>query len=286
MKRLLPILAVIPLALAACTDAEDAAAPISSEVATTTSSTAPEGPVEVDLGEPIHLVQDANGPRDITVTLDDINASTECSSGFNDYAEPQEGGYYITITGSMDVKESSTNFSVDETWMTGTTEDGHAIQFEPAFGCNHASDAKPGYQSFDDPINQGQKAKGILEFWAPELPATLTYKEPYEPVAYQWGVAPPKDNAYPTATAQEQQDTAAEEQPAAALDPDPAPAPDPATIPYADGGTCPAYKCGYGHDENGNPNPSSGEIQTKNGCDAGYINDPELCAAVADIEVP
>lgn len=56
MKRLLPILAVIPLALAACTDAEDAAAPISSEVATTTSSTAPEGPVEVDLGEPIHLV--------------------------------------------------------------------------------------------------------------------------------------------------------------------------------------------------------------------------------------
>lgn len=64
------------------------------------------------------------------------------------------------------------------------------------------------------------------------------------------------------------------------------PDPDPATIPYADGGTCPAYKCGYGHDENGNPNPSSGEIQTKNGCDAGYINDPELCASVADIEVP
>ena len=64
------------------------------------------------------------------------------------------------------------------------------------------------------------------------------------------------------------------------------PSPDPATIPYADGGTCPAYKCGYGHDENGNPNPSSGEIQTKNGCDAGYINDPELCASVADIEAP
>lgn len=79
-------------------------------------------------------------------------------------------------------------------------------------------------------------------------------------------------------------DCALPPQEAANLDPDPAP--DPATIPYADGGTCPAYKCGYGHDENGNPNPSSGEIQTKNGCDAGYINDPELCAAVADIEVP
>lgn len=51
-------------------------------------------------------------------------------------------------------------------------------------------------------------------------------------------------------------------------------------IPVADGGTCPAARCGYGHDANGNPNPSSGEIQTKHGCDEGYITDPTLCAAV------
>lgn len=58
--------------------------------------------------------------------------------------------------------------------------------------------------------------------------------------------------------------------------------PDPATIPYADGGTCPAYLCGYGHDENGNPNPTSGELQTQHGCEEGYITDPELFAAVAE----
>ena len=40
------------------------------------------------------------------------------------------------------------------------------------------------------------------------------------------------------------------------------PGPDPAEIPYADGGTCPAYKCGYGHDDDGNPNPSNSEIQS------------------------
>lgn len=62
--------------------------------------------------------------------------------------------------------------------------------------------------------------------------------------------------------------------------------PNPATIPYADGGTCPAAICGYGHDEYGNRNPSSGEIQAKDGCDKGYITDPELCAAVAHIKVP
>lgn len=31
--------------------------------------------------------------------------------------------------------------------------------------------------------------------------------------------------------------------------------------PYTEGGTCPAYLCGYGHDENGKPRPSNAEIQ-------------------------
>lgn len=53
---------------------------------------------------------------------------------------------------------------------------------------------------------------------------------------------------------------------------------DPSKVPFADGGTCPAYKCGYGHDEHGNPNPSSGELQFQYGCEQGYI-DPSECAA-------
>jgi len=57
-----------------------------------------------------------------------------------------------------------------------------------------------------------------------------------------------------------------------------------ANIPYADGGTCPAYKCGYGTNSQGEPNPSSGELQAFHGCQAGYIDDPELCDAVAWVE--
>lgn len=44
---------------------------------------------------------------------------------------------------------------------------------------------------------------------------------------------------------------------------------------------CPNYLCGYGVDANGNPNPTSGEIQTMDGCEQGYITDPSLCSAVA-----
>lgn len=56
------------------------------------------------------------------------------------------------------------------------------------------------------------------------------------------------------------------------------PGPDPATIPYSDGGTCPAYKCGYGHDENGNPNPSNSEIQSW-WSDCTATNTAEYCRA-------
>lgn len=59
--------------------------------------------------------------------------------------------------------------------------------------------------------------------------------------------------------------------------------PDPATIPFADGGTCAAAVCGYGHDEDGNRNPSSGEIQGRHGCQSGYIDDPEYCAAIEGV---
>lgn len=53
-----------------------------------------------------------------------------------------------------------------------------------------------------------------------------------------------------------------------------------AEVPYADGGHCAAAICGYGHDENGNPNPSSGELQTMDGCEVGYITDQDLCSQV------
>lgn len=49
-------------------------------------------------------------------------------------------------------------------------------------------------------------------------------------------------------------------------------------VPYADGGTCPAYLCGYGTDDAGNPNPTNGEIQSWfNDCLA--ANTAEYCRA-------
>lgn len=58
-----------------------------------------------------------------------------------------------------------------------------------------------------------------------------------------------------------------------------------APLPPADSDSaCAAAICGYGTNSQGQPNPTSGEIQTLDGCQRGYITDPELCAAVEWVE--
>lgn len=58
-----------------------------------------------------------------------------------------------------------------------------------------------------------------------------------------------------------------------------------APLPSADSDSwCAAAICGYGTNSQGQPNPTSGEIQTLDSCQRGWITDPELCAAVAWVE--
>ncbi|TNL95655.1 hypothetical protein FHE74_09245 [Corynebacterium tapiri] len=52
---------------------------------------------------------------------------------------------------------------------------------------------------------------------------------------------------------------------------------DPSEIPTTV--SCPAFLCGYGYDENGNPRPSSGEIQLRHACENGTAS-PSQCAAL------
>lgn len=58
----------------------------------------------------------------------------------------------------------------------------------------------------------------------------------------------------------------------------------PENVAFADGGTCAGATCGYGHNAEGDRNPTSGELQALHGCQDGYITDPELCAAVSWVD--
>ncbi|MGP5206467.1 hypothetical protein ACTXJY_00415 [Corynebacterium casei] len=210
-KYLFPIVLAIPLALAACSDtATEEPTPAPSSTSVETTSAAPTGPVEVGLGETINLTQDANGARDIDLTIDDITISDQCHTGLNGHTdEPEDGGYYIRMIGEMDVKQSQTNFSFSETSLTALDEENYTIEVTPAFACNYPNDDLDGYQWFDSPIDEGQKARGVLEFWVADIPEKLSFTEPYEPLTWVWEV-PETDGL--EESAQQEESAASEEQ--------------------------------------------------------------------------
>ncbi|QGU07164.1 hypothetical protein COCCU_06100 [Corynebacterium occultum] len=281
---------------------------------TTTSSAtskASPDPVVLELGETANLTVGADGPRDINVRIDDISVSEQCHTGLNGYSDgPYDGyyndhGYFIQITGEFEVIEHQVNYSVSG-W-DGTTADGYAVDFMPTSECNDPADDMPGFRSFSNPIDAGQKARAVEEYWVAELPENIVLDEPYEPVSFAWPV--PQDISEPTpreGAPIDQSTTAAQE--TSATTPQGSSQSDPyaehyysspdnpalaehyaeqerlANIPVADGGTCPAYKCGYGTNDQGQRNPTSGEIQTLDGCQQGYITDPQLCEAVTWVE--
>lgn len=197
-KKLSAVLAAgaFAVTLTACGDsADDNAQTTAPQVAASpTGSHAPPAPIDVELGETITLVQDVDGPRKVELTINEISVSDQCHHGMNNYSETAEdGGYYIQLVGEMSAIEGERGYSLSETWMTGTTADGYAVTFSPAFSCVDPAEVMDGYQNFDSNIIAGQKARGVLEFWASEKPETITLNEPYEPDMYTWKV--PTDGA-------------------------------------------------------------------------------------------
>ena len=178
--------AATPLLLTGCATSSDTETP---EVAAPTTSETQSGPVELDLGETANLVLGANGPRDIDVTVTDITVSDQCRHGVNDYGEEpgwsgQTGGYFIEVSGEIDVRESPDNFSIPQ-WMAADDER-NIIEVFPAYECADAEVA--GVQTFSHSVLPGTKARAMEEYWVDTLPAEWFLDEPYEDHAFAWPV--------------------------------------------------------------------------------------------------
>lgn len=212
-KYLLPIVLTVPLVLTAC-GKEDEPAATPSPLAVETTSEAPSGPVEVELGETINLTQDANGARDIDLTIEDISISDQCHTGLNSYTDtPADPGYYIQMRGEMEVKQSTSGYSFIETSITALDDNDYTIEIAPAFDCNQPQEGMDGYQSFNNPVSEGQKARGVLEFWVADIPDGLSFTEPYEPLTWLWDV-PEIESYAPSEESHEEQSGAVQESPA------------------------------------------------------------------------
>ena len=190
--RTFAVVATAAALLSGCssTTSTTSQAPTTTAAPTSTSAT-PTGPEKLPLGETAHLVQDAKGSRDIDVTIDSVDVSTECFTKAADYADdyPDKGGYYLLIKGDIDAKATSVTWSLDSSDLSGTGADGYEIQLTDTPKCaSIQDDSIPGYQSLGHTVAAGQKLKGVMQVWVQEVPALISLEQPYEPVTYAWEI--------------------------------------------------------------------------------------------------
>lgn len=297
--------AAVALTLTACTgnSSDGESVTTATTEPTTMTESAAEPLVDAEVGEEI-------SEGSATWTIHSISRDTQCDYGPSD--EQHDGYDLIQFRASVHNEHPDEGFSFDPT--DAVDADGEPAEWPDDMRDNTAPcepvPGDDGYVNWDDGVDPATEAFVYGAFAAPENVEFMSIR------GYKFGVpedyiddvqGPDEEVAADPAT-DPVAEPAPEETPAEpnsiwaptgqghqcprtdAFVWDPAdctpenlgagPLPDPASIPVADGGTCPAAVCGYGHDEYGNPNPSSGELQTQFGCEDGYITDAELCAAV------
>lgn len=311
-KRLAPIVLAVPLLIAGCGAAEPEPTP--EEIFLSEMEAAfdpPEGVeansdlTEISEGGTFHLDCYSHLPCDGDFTIETITMSDECAQRVEDYGlgpELEEGQTYLQVDGIFELHTAANGWTMlDDPQVINA--DGFTENVKMAINCHEDGE----YQLWSSTLDAGQKAKHFGVWIVPEgathaliedvkitLPKVDDKPEVVLPDA--WGNMPTTSAPAPEPVPAASAPTIVE-----CLEGTPGPTlMSDGTMQYTDycfnllGGPayleqesqsgCPAAVCGYGTNSQGQKNPSSGEIQTLHGCQDGYINDPELCGAVAWVE--
>lgn len=271
---------------------------------------------EIKVGEPINFDCYSHLPCDAYFTPEDVTMSDACIGRADDYGSGPElvdGKTYLQVSGIFEVRTADNGWTMlHDPQIIGS--EGFTETPEMAINC-HEGD---GYESWSNTLDEGQKAKHFGVWIVPEdaeymllentkmkLPkveeageivdttpaVSVTQSAVPEttaaPAPGPASPAPGPASSAPVFVECWENDAALMSDQTIIYDPincDLDGSVDPSTVPYAEGGTCPAAICGYGTNDQGQRNPTSGEIQTLHGCQEGYITDAELCDAVAWVE--
>lgn len=317
MKKLAALAAasVLWIGLAGCNTSSPEEAFVSemSEALEPPTGAPPTEQATAELNTPIAVTCYSHLPCDGEVKVTELSVGGECRYGFDDYGDPNYG----VLEEEQTVLQAWGEFSLATAANGWTMLDDPQVVDEEGFTQNaswssYCEDAPTDYEDWSQTVDTGQKIRVYGSWVIPEgasemllhdtrielpkaeepnsstsSPATSASAAPVaEPTVVEclFGTPGPSlmsdgttiytDYCFsalggPAYLEQESQSGLQD---------------DPSNIPFADGGTCPAYRCGYGTNDQGQPNPSSGEIQTLHGCQEGYITDPDLCGAVAWVE--
>lgn len=310
MKRVTPILAtsILTLGLVACGDAEEPA-PALEETSTAESTTAQAEPATFKIGEPVNIGYDGDV---VNLTLTEAQVGGECRYGTVDYMEPttDADGKLVQLWAEVEPEYLTHN-----TWTMAEdpeviTADGFTAAVGMAWECESSTE---GHRDWSEGVDMGEKIRVYEAYRVPDDFVALKFgknrieREELESAAASATTAASKPaTTTAKAVAETTSTSAVAQEPyvVRCLEGTPGPA------EWSDGSIAHSEDCfqqlggpeyleaerqaglvpnggaavnGYGYAENGARNPSSGEVQAYHGCQDGYIDDPELCAAAESV---
>lgn len=304
MKRLTPILAtsILTFGLVACGDAEEPAT-TTEETSTTESTTTTQAePATFKIGEPVNI--GSNGDI-VNLTLTEAQVGGDCRYGTVDYVEPttDADGKLVQLWAEVEPEHLTHN-----TWTMAQdpeviTADGFTATIDMAWECDSSTE---GHRDWAEGVDMGEKIRVYESYRVPDDFVALKFgsnrieREELESAGTSQPTATTTTEAAGVAST-----SAAAQEPyvVRCLEGTPGPA------EWSDGSIAHSEDCfqqmggpeyleaerqaglvpggaavnGYGYADNGARNPSSGEVQAYHGCQDGYIEDPELCAAAESV---
>lgn len=306
MNRVAPIVAtsILTLSLVACGDAEEPAT-TTEETSTTESTTTMQAePATFTIGEPVNIGYDGDV---VNLTLTEAQVGGECRYGTVDYMEPttDADGKLVQLWAEVEPEYLTHN-----TWTMAEdpeviTADGFTAAVGMAWECDSSTE---GHRDWSEGVDMGEKIRVYESYRVPDDFVALKFgsnrieREELESA----GSSQPATTTTVSKAAEVASTSAVAQEPyvVRCLEGTPGPA------EWSDGSIAHSEDCfqqlggpeyleaerqaglvpdggaavnGYGYAENGARNPSSGEVQAYHGCQDGYIDDPELCAAAESV---
>ena len=306
MKRVAPILAtsILTLSLVACGDAEEPATTPEEMSTTESTTTAQAEPATFTIGEPVNIGYDGDV---VNLTLTEAQVGGECRYGTVDYMEPttDADGKLVQLWAEVEPEYLTHN-----TWTMAEdpeviTADGFTAAVGMAWECDSSTE---GHRDWSEGVDMGEKIRVYESYRVPDDFVALKFgsnrieREELESA----GSSQPATTTTVSKAAEVASTSAVAQEPyvVRCLEGTPGPA------EWSDGSIAHSEDCfqqlggpeyleaerqaglvpdggaavnGYGYAENGARNPSSGEVQAYHGCQDGYIDDPELCAAAESV---
>lgn len=192
------IAAVAAITLASCGGGD----PEPEAASSTTETTGPAEPQDVELGDKINITCGEENPCDVDITVSDITVTETCPYRDKNYTfnESTSEEVFVQVTGDINVQQYPgwSTFSLGDSSWSATDSDGYALDIEVASSCSPTEKGR-----WSEYIEAGAKRRVTQVYKVERVPAQWSLKSSRSSKTWSWPVPQPTSVSEPTTTSRD-----------------------------------------------------------------------------------